>query len=276
MKKNLSIAVAVDFTAASMHALDWALAMFGKGAPPEVQFLIVHAFKPTVPYTNTPTLPVMKNDELEVRLKEKLDAVLKNTPAGMNVEGVFERGTISEVMVSLTANRSIDLAVMGTQEKGVWERLTVGSNTLEAAEKLSCPVVAIPIEYQIRPMEALVLTTDLQLPTVAPGQRGWVEYFVGSGNVELTALHVISDEEQMEATTQQHKQVFEKELSGLSYTLELLSDDNVYRGIARYVEGRDPNLLMVIPRDRNFFQELFQPSLTDRIVAHGKVPVMIF
>jgi nucleotide-binding universal stress UspA family protein len=130
-------------------------------------------------------------DDLITRLKRSHDL------NGIECHRWVEQGEVFEVVSDFIRNHSIDLLVIGTQDRGVLSRLLFGSVSQEILSYVHCPVLTVgPCSHcpdsQLQ-LKRVLFATDLSaeslaaLPYVLTSAREW--------QAELDVLHVCSSKD---------------------------------------------------------------------------------
>lgn len=148
-----SIFAAVDFSEFSENALDHAQRL---GLLDAAMLTIVHAFVPIAEglmrYANVE--PMRIREHVETNKREADDRIrrflhrprLRKIAANRKVATLAAKGYPFEVIERAVQRRGADLVVIGTRGAGAVRRLLFGSVAEEALRKLSCDVLAVPME----------------------------------------------------------------------------------------------------------------------------------
>jgi nucleotide-binding universal stress UspA family protein len=64
-------------------------------------------------------------------------------------------------------------------------------------------------------------------------------------------------------------------LANLHPDIRIITNENVGEGIVNFVHNEAIDLLLLVPKERNFLESLFHKSVTKDMVLHPKVPIMI-
>lgn len=264
-----NIILATDFTDASDHAVDYSVRLFDGLADTKPHYFLLHGFKPMVPYTNTPSMPVMSNDALEQEFKTKLASQREQLQEKEDVDAYLMRGNVQEAIQKLNLNGEPDLIVMGSRKKDTFTRMTVGTHTINVANEATCPVLAVPLEAKNSPIDKIVLVV---LDDKAPNARSIkiLESISNGYNSKITVLHA-SDEDGFEAI---HSKVHSK-MNGLNHDHIVLSDGENYEEITQTIEELNPDMVALIADDANFFQKIFHNSVSEKMIYYSRVPTLI-
>jgi hypothetical protein len=64
-------------------------------------------------------------------------------------------------------------------------------------------------------------------------------------------------------------------LASLHPEIKITTNDDTREGLSEFVDKSGLDLLIVIPKERNFMERIFHKSVTKKIVLHPMAPVMI-
>lgn len=164
---------------------------------------------------------------------------------------------------------NIDFIVMGTSGATGWESFFVGSNTGTVVTTVDVPVLSVPIESQFTKIEVIGFTTRFREKD--KGALRQVIKMAKKTKATVKCLYVkTSNSDVSEATISQWKTEFENEPVKFS----VVTSDEVKETILDFVSHKNIDILAMITHKRNFFSELFNPSLTQKMSNISIVPVL--
>ncbi|UXP32156.1 universal stress protein [Reichenbachiella agarivorans] len=268
----MNILLATDFTEAAKHAINCIHQITQTWTSrKEIHFTLVHGFKPHVPYSNTPSIPVYYDPSLKSSLQQKLEHEKGSLQFTMQVDTLFEEGPLPLVIESAVKNKKADLIVMGTRQKSAFERVTVGSNTAEVMQKVNTPILAIPLEAKCKQMKSVVLTSDLE--SINIDHIHFIKKWLQDNHAQLKILHVSDKDKNHETLIK--KTAMHHHFSETMHEHHFVYNNDPIAGIQEYIGKEKPDLLIALPRDKNFFQKLFHISVTEDMVYHTQIPILI-
>lgn len=268
------ILVPTDFSEYAHKALDYAV-MLAKKVNAEV--ILHHGFAlPDLPAGSIGGLEKMRRVETNY-CKEKLQElagsyagdVYEHTGEPVQIRPLLTDGGSTVVVIAdIVKDEGVELVVMGTKGAHGLEKLFVGSVTVEVADRVACPVLAIPAKSYVTPIHRLVYATQFD-PADSPLIHR-LHNFADKIDAELTCLHIQKD------AKERLSEEFTKslELEGLS--LEIRVNQSSTSGIREFVENEKPDILVMLTHERSFFEGLFNKSITHEIAYAATTPVLIF
>jgi nucleotide-binding universal stress UspA family protein len=185
----------VDFSDASRHALDHAVAV---AQWYDVPIVGLHVFNPAYAPIGGIGLPqdggtVFASPGASSRLRIQLDAAFAApVAAGVKVETVIEEGSPAEQILQGTDRHRADLIVMGTHGVSGFERLLLGSVTEKVVRKARCPVLTVPPRAHASsqlPFRRILCPIDFSPPSAAALDRALS--IAQEADAELLLLHVL-------------------------------------------------------------------------------------
>jgi nucleotide-binding universal stress UspA family protein len=157
------VLVATDFSAASEHALAYALPLtrrYGSAVS------IVHAILPEPREAVTLDPPPRELDREWCEAQEQMDRLAKE-PGIMELRPhmLLARGRAWDVLSSIMENDDTDLLVLGTHGRGGLKKLALGSVAEEVLRRAACPVLTVgpnvpPLETGTNEFKTILFATD--------------------------------------------------------------------------------------------------------------------
>jgi len=183
-------------------------------------------------------------------------------------EGYFT-DTIKEFV---DEEKDIDLVVMGTNGSSSYlERAFFGSNTVSAIKNLEIPVISIPQQAKYSDLKSIVFTTLFK-----EKDKNALNYLVKIAErfgAKIHCLHVVSKDKSDISTILNS---WKSDFLNKPVIFEVLdSNENVNKTILKYVDNNKIDLMASVPRNLNFFEDLFSPSFTKTMSYEAKVPIFV-
>ncbi len=264
-----------DFTNASTHAIEYAIQLLSKEG---TEYELIHAFKPMAPYAEISSIPVLENVAWKVELKKKLDELHLNIKNKYDIEidSSLKRGGVYEVVHKFEKKRDKpDLVVMATREKSFFERMTLGSNALQVAEKAQTPVLIVPKEAEKKSPNKIAFATDLNPLEIPYDSLKLVKDLIHDYQAKLEVVHVYENKKEKDDSEKMKNTAIHRYLEEIDHKHIAVINDNVYDGIIEYLDKHQPDILVIIPRDHNFFEKIFNEQITKKMVNHTEIPLLV-
>jgi nucleotide-binding universal stress UspA family protein len=135
----------LDFSAASIRALDYALSLAQEA---DARLILLHAIEDVLGHSSAQSLGHVTVAEyyqqLELDAVTRLRAVVPDDArVWAHPEERVVKGRPYEEILKIVADEHVDLVVMGVQGRGVVNRLVFGSTTHRVIREASCPVLTL-------------------------------------------------------------------------------------------------------------------------------------
>lgn len=163
----------------------------------------------------------------------------------------------------------IDFVVMGTSGASGWEAFFLGSNTGSVISAIDVPVMSVPLEATFKKVETIGFTTRYR----AKDKKALKDVLdiAKKMKAKVRCLYVKTSNSDVPEVTMKH---WEKEFEGEPVIFSVIPSDDVKSTIIDFVLFKDIDLLAMMTYKRNFFVELFKPSLTQKFANDFDIPIL--
>lgn len=163
----------------------------------------------------------------------------------------------------------IDFVVMGTSGASGWEAFFLGTNTGSVISAIDVPVLSVPFESKFEKVETIGFTTRYRNKDKKALKE--VLKIAKKMNAKVRCLYVkTSNSDVPDATIE----LWKKEFEGEPVIFSVILSDDVKGTIIDFVLFKDIDLLAMMTYKRNFFVELFKPSLTLKFANDFDIPIL--
>lgn len=178
-------------------------------------------------------------------------------------------GDLIYAIKNVVKSEKVDFVVMGTSGATGWESFFVGSNTGSVITAVDVPVLSVPIEAQFEKIKTIGFTTRFRDKDKKSLRE--VIKIAKKTFAEVKCLYVKTDKSDVsDELINEWKTEFEKEPVKFS----VVNSNLVKETIMDFVSHKNIDILAMITHKRNFFSELFSPSLTQKLSNISVVPVL--
>lgn len=269
-----TIIVPTDFSATALNAAEYAADL---ALQLHAELKLIHVIQMPLVILDVP-VPV-ENYETSIedatismdKLKDQLQQRTKNKipVSGSVVDGSFQ----TQVMAMVKGGTDV-WTVMGTTGTGAVDALIFGSYTLRAAREFTSPLIIVPPGAQFRKIENIGLACDMRhVSETIPFDA--ISKLFHDLRVRLMVLYVSKPNENMYPSVLTEIKSIQRNLASLHPDIRITTNGNIGEGIVDFVHKEAIDLLLLIPKERNFLESLFHKSITKDMVLHPKVPIMI-
>ncbi|MBP6758415.1 MAG: universal stress protein [Flavobacterium sp.] len=163
----------------------------------------------------------------------------------------------------------INFVVMGTSGSSGWEAFFLGTNTGSVIGTIDVPVLCIPLGAKFDKIETIGFTTRYR-----PKDKKALKEVLNIAkktNAKVKCLYVKTANSDVPEATIKH---WETEFEGEPIQFSIVPSDDVKETILDFVLFKDIDVLAMITYKRNFFADLFNPSLTKSFANSSPIPVL--
>lgn len=264
------ILVPTDFSKASENALKYAIDLANRFGS---TLTLVNTFKV---YSTAGMLISVEAHMKDEAARDMLELVKRVEPLlrddrGARLETQLAHGDAVPTIAKIADKGKYDLIVMGTHGSSAVEEIFSGSVTNGVIKESKVPVLAIPDDFTYRSISRVVLALDagpISGDHVLKGLRELIRAYQPDIRV---FHHLESGEEEEKLHPSVSEQLRDVECS-VHYAVDA---DSVNDSINEFVRSEKADLLCLIHRNRNFWQNLFHTSVTSREAFDSPVPLLV-
>ena len=164
---------------------------------------------------------------------------------------------------------NIDFIVMGTSGATGWEAFFLGTNTGNVLTAVDVPVLSVPSDAKFKKIETIGFTTRYR----AKDKKALKDVLkiAKKTNAKVKCLYVKTNNSDVSLSTIQQ---WEEEFVGEPIQFSIIQSDDVDDTILDFILFKDIDVLAMLTYKRNFFVELFKPSLTQKFSNRLGIPVL--
>ena len=163
----------------------------------------------------------------------------------------------------------IDFIVMGTSGATGWEAFFLGTNTGNVLTAVDVPVLSVPSEAEFKKIETIGFTTRYRDKDKKALKE--VLKIAKKTNANVKCLYVKTNNSDVSPSTIKQ---WEEEFLGEPIQFSIIPSDDVHDTILDFILFKDIDVLAMLTYKRNFFVELFKPSLTQKFSNRLGIPVL--
>jgi nucleotide-binding universal stress UspA family protein len=265
-----TILVPTDFSNNANNALkyanDFATAINNK-------IILLHSYLPLVGKYNMIAGIVAEDIAIQKKSSEKnLEKISSKYVKVPNSHLVKIGDTVDEIIDAAEKSKS-QLIIMGTHGSSGLKRILFGSNTSEVISRSTVPLLAVPQRYRYKKINTIVYATDLnntinELKRIIPIAKQL------DATIEVLNLNYSYD------LNEDKKQVVERKIKALSYKkIKLIEqkatlEKTMIEQVKKYLVKSKPQLLVMFPEDKDWFDKIFISSKTEELANQIKLPLL--
>ncbi len=275
------ILVPIDFSPASVVALDYAVAIAKVLGS---QITVYHSFTPMadVSLASGNITVEIETEKLMRQFSRQAQSIIapyqsisyENKSKFLDIDTLIKVGYIVNDIEELTTT-SYDLVVLGTKGVSGIDEVIFGTVAGSVADSAKCPVLIVPAKAVFKGINHIVYATELnQYDTVVIDE---LLEFATAFKASMVCLHINTKPdmivEELDEMTELQEKYWFTPISQLRF--ELVSGESVLKELHQYIDEKDPDIMTVLRQNRSFIENLFHKSISQKMAFHSKVPVFI-
>jgi len=268
-----TILVPTDFSALSLKALDFALALSNSSG---ADLLILNTF--VTPYEFASRLDMVLESyrkDSEKKLQHLLKTLKSRPDVNPDKLKIFvEVGEMVSTTTRFIEKHKVDFLILGTQGASGIKKALIGSNTAELLKETPCSILAIPEKAGFDSIKSFIYATDHTENDllILKKLNRFRSYF---GDPKINTLHVAKTKNfETEIRFFGYKAYVKKvaELSKVRHHLIINPDPE--KGIADFTKNRKNSILVVVPHKKTIWNMVFGKSLSVQLSYHTHLPIL--
>lgn len=265
MKRVLML---TDFSDTARNAAMYALKML---EDENVHFALLNAYD--LEFSGSPYIMQVKEEMAEESrkgLKNELSLIRRRFP-DVPVEMVSRFGSLLDVIHQELEESNYELVVLGCRGESALENFLLGSNAYEVIKNIMAPIMVVPKHAKFKKPDKVVFATDLRdikhEEMIKPLQDVIKHY-----NASLLFVNVLEDDyvNRLDA-----EEKLASHFPGVDLSFNFIEGDDVSKGILKFMDDNDVDMVTMIRHNSGFFDRLFHPSITKQMVLHPEHPMLI-
>ncbi len=287
------VLVPVDFSDVSEAVIESAKFIGEKFHP---KFYLLHVISPLI-YISTPESMVVDVIDVEV-IEEIEEAKRKNAENLLNnlkeklkdfeVDTLIDIGSPADIIVEKEEELNVDLTILGGHQKGLVERILLGS-TSEAVVKHSKKPVLVIKGHQLSKLEKVVIAYDFS--EIADKMVEYATQFLKPFGSEIFLVHIEEEIDipileklginlipqvrtKKKEKLEQVKETFEK--NNLKTEIVYVEERDPAEGIIEFIQKGDYDMIMVANKGLSGLKRILMGSVSLEVLRKSHIPVFVY
>jgi len=235
---------------------------------------LLHAYMLPTPVSEVPYV-MINAEEMQKENEDIARIEADKLKAAYNVEVnyIVRLGFPSDEIESVMEDNNVDLVVMGMKGKGALEKM-VGSTTTSTLKKIKSPMLIIPEKASYKDWRQVTYATDYSYE-FNPQVYNSLLFLLRTFNAQLNIVHVMKHGEEEKSQQVSGESQLESVFGSVPHQYQTVSDTHVKHGIESYLGDHPTDLLVMVTRDRGFWERLFGKSHTKEMVYNTHIPLLV-
>ncbi len=249
---------------ATLHALEYSK-IFNS------ELILLHVFEHSANHLNTNTVEIsdsFSKEEVQMRnILRKIDEL--KAFKHVNIKSKCVSGSLFENLQHLVTNEGRDMVIMGTKGRiGTIQKL-FGSNTSRIVKEITCPIMIIPNEFKFSLTTPVTCALDFA-SIINEDDLKLMKKLVNAEEESIFKIvHVIKD------VKDPSKEMPLKQFDGITIKYDEIVGDSVPQLLERYARINNSRLLVIVRKEKGFFENFFNGSVSQEMTVNANVPLLV-
>ena len=266
------ILVPVDFSGCSINAVRYAASLAKKI---KGEIVLMHSIN--VPVTHGEIGASTIINELSQGIEEDVNGnfakLIDEIPAIKEVpyDTIIKSNFITDAVIAVSKSTDIDIIVMGTKGAHGLEEVVMGSNTYSVIRDINIPVIAVPGNAVFKSIQRIVFASDYKKTYVES-----LEPLLTLARAFGSEIHVLHISPGVDITTEEMDEAkkFKRYLKNVRHHYHFIQNDDLEESIEKYVKDHNIDMVSLMPRKHNIFEQIFGKSHSRKIILHTDLPLL--
>ncbi len=177
---------------------------------------------------------------------------------------ITESVLISGSIIKRALSKKAKLIVMGTHGFSGIKEVLMGSNTSSIINQAFLPVLAVPSVWKPRPLKKLIVAVETEkMKTYKKQTEAWASLM--KCKVDWVGFYYLPDKQIIQRSQEKHPELKLLQANVVNSLAENLVD---------YTAKQKEAALMMFVHQRNFFQKIFNASITEKVSGLIRIPLL--
>ncbi|WP_250432398.1 universal stress protein [Hanstruepera flava] len=274
MKKIL---VTTDFSDNANHALEYAMQLFKYE---DCQFYVLHVLKASTFISDdlmsmSPTTSLY--EQLIASAKLKLDRYIDTVKSKHNnilheFVPVIDYDNLVAAINQLVDKHDIQLAIMGTKGASNMAKKIMGSNTMRVIQGCHVSVLAIPHNYNYKPIHRVAFTSNYE-NTYCKTDLSPLINLVEQKDYQVSILHV-SDSNVLTKEQELVKASLDDCFENATHQFVEIEKGAFLSAVNHYIESNSIDMFAMVNRKHGFWENLFAENKIEKVAYNITIPLL--
>ena len=254
-----------DFSLNSIHAIRYALSLF---KTKDVRYILFNAYSyPTAGTTFIDDLQSEFDMLSDLKLNRLLEQLKENYGhTDLIMELISEFGFLPNSLIPIIDKYDVDLVVMGSSGESGFNLSLFGSKAYETMKSLKCPVLTVPLQSPLDSPKHIGVATE----EIMEGWESVLNPIFEIAQLNESIVHGISIKKPKEELVP----AAEESSPNKKIDYYQIENPDTLMGIKSILGEHGIDMLVLLRKERDFFQSLFHKSLSKQISSKITVPIL--
>lgn len=232
--------------------------------------------RPPAPDNYTGQKQSQRLKDAETQLSQKVLRVVTGIHGAGPVDYSAEMTSMLEIINEYVRTDRADIVVIeGEVRQSLVKQITTNDNIIDEAD---CPVLILPDNIVYKPFRKVIFASAFREEDI-PALKELVRMF-SDVSPEIKVVHVTGNPAEEKIKQTGFDEILQSQTGYRNISVEYLKDEknlNIGGMIKSYAVESNADLVVAMKQDRNFFEKLFSPDRTKKILKEEPgLPVLIY
>jgi nucleotide-binding universal stress UspA family protein len=276
-----TILLPTDFSDNSWNAIEYALNFYKEVT---CRFFLLHVNRISNVVTNdypyVPSQEIVENIYIKPSKKQLTEMLKKISKCFPNNKRhkfytLTDYDFFIEAIRKHVTEKKVDLIVMGTKGATGLAKYIVGTNTGDIITKVKCTTLVVPENAKFKAIKEIAFPTGFSqsnhLQLLEPISEILDQYKASS----LRIVHIRKKEAVLNSDQEKNKEFLEDFFHEYEYSFHFLTNKKVEDAIQCFVESRDIDMIAMVAKNLNYFQQILFHTKVQEISYHTDLPFLV-
>ncbi|GAA4269934.1 universal stress protein [Hyunsoonleella aestuarii] len=275
-----NVLLPTDFSENSWNAIKYAVRFFHRET---CNFYLLHVNRLSDNFMNGS--PYIANEDVleEVYIKsskQKLRKILRRIATGFETNKIHRFYSLSDYDFFIESIRkhveekNIDIIVMGTKGATGLKKIIVGSNTGDVITKVKCSILSVPEKAEFVKIEEIAFPTDFSL-TYDIQILHPLSDILENHKAALRILHISKKKTNLNYDQKRNSELLDDYFNQIEHSFHYLTNKGIEDAIQCFTESRNTNMICMVAKNLNYFQQILFHSKIEEISYHTEIPFLV-
>lgn len=187
----------------------------------------------------------------------------------VKISHVLILGNLIEEIQKITKHENIDFIVMGTKGATGLKETFLGTITTKVMNDVKAVVLAIPERCKYEPVKNLLFITEYQSDDMQSFLK--VKALAKVFQAHIDCLRVVPQHREDNSNDMRN---WEELIDNHNIKLHSVTGNDVEGIILNFIDSHKINMIAMHVHHRNFFEKLFEISLSKKLAFHINIPIL--
>lgn len=193
----------------------------------------------------------------------------ENSLGHIKISHVLVMGNLIDEIDKIGNDEDIDFVVMGTKGATGLKETFLGTVTTKVMDNIKAIVLAVPSHCQYQSINKILFTTQFKSKDFEAFKK--VMELAQLFKAHIDCLYV---QQHQNDVKNKFPEDWETSINKQDVELHLIISNDIEGVILNFIESHKINMVAMLVYHRNFFEKLFQISLSKKLAFHVDIPIL--